>query len=274
MLHTTLSHRRFSALVAKLFVFLWGTSLAFNVYAQEVINTTSSGIADDGYSYYFWNDGFGPASMTLNPNGNFTAEWDGVGNFFAGKGWETGGRRTVEYTVNSFTPGGNSWIGILGFTVDPYREYYIVDNWGTWRPNAGTAVGTVTTDGGTYDIYKRFVARPDLYYDIYWSVRREKRPEGGTITTGNHFDAWADLGMELDNFRNMVVMVEGYQSSGSADITVGELPSPSCDICNWYGWHLPICKGRDEGWGWENHKNCIGIVTCDSQWGFGGPICQ
>ncbi|WP_433223979.1 glycoside hydrolase family 11 protein [Dactylosporangium sp. CS-047395] len=197
--------------------------------ADRTVTSNTTG-THNGYFFSYWKDN-GNVTMNLGAGGNYSVQMNGVNNSVVGKGWKPGSSHTVNYS-GSFNCGGNCYLALYGWTTNPLIEYYVVETYGNYNPSNGTQrLGSVTTDGSTYDVYRtQRVNQPSIigtatFYQ-YWSVRQNKRV-GGTITTANHFNAWASLGLQLGSHDYQILATEGYQSNVSSNITVTEGPAPT-----------------------------------------------
>ncbi|WP_295080321.1 glycoside hydrolase family 11 protein, partial [Ruminococcus sp.] len=194
-----------------------------------------------GYDYEMWNQNYtGQASM--NPSaGSFTCSWSGIENFLARMGknfdsqkknYKAFGNIVLTYDVE-YTPRGNSYMCVYGWTRNPLMEYYIVEGWGDWRPPGDGAErkGNVTLNGNTYDIAKTMrYNQPSLdgtaTFPQYWSIRQTSGSRNntqnnmkGTINVSDHFDAWSKAGLDMSGTLYEVSLnIEGYRSNGSANV--------------------------------------------------------
>lgn len=200
------------------------TAFALPSEVEKRAITTSQQGTSNGYFYSFWTNGGGSVSYNNGAAGEYSVDWTNCGSFTSGKGWATGSSRNINFS-GSFKPSGNAYLAVYGWTTSPLVEYYIMESYGEYNPGSSmTFKGTVNSDGSVYDIYThQQVNQPSISgtatFNQYWSIRRSKR-SSGTVTTANHFKAWASLGMSLGSHNYQIVSTEGYESSGSSSITV------------------------------------------------------
>ncbi|KAF3045961.1 hypothetical protein E8E12_009039 [Didymella heteroderae] len=173
-----------------------------NVTALEKRQVTANSEGyHNGYFYSWWSDGGGYAQYTMGEGSKYSVNWRNTGNFVGGKGWNPGTGRTINYG-GSFSPQGNGYLAVYGWTRNPLVEYYVVENFGTYNPSSNAQrKGTVYTDGSTYDIaVSTRTNQPSIdgtrTFQQYWSVRQQKR-SSGSVNMQTHFNAWAAQGMRL-----------------------------------------------------------------------------
>jgi hypothetical protein len=202
--------------------------------------SNSKGNAGGGYTYELWAEGTGMGCMTVyGAQAKFSATWTDVEDFLARVGLEFDrtrthtqiGTLTAEFNETKTGDEGLTYIGIYGWTVNPLREYYILDDWGTTKPGGTasdgtprTSVGTLTADGETYDVWmktrenKPAITGDNMTFDQYFSIRRTAR-QCGRISISQHFSQWTALGLQLGNLVEAKLLVEAQFNSGSIEFT-------------------------------------------------------
>ncbi len=199
----------------------------FEAALSDTITGNQTGL-HNGYDYELWRDS-GDVRMSLKTDGAFACSWRNIHNalFRIGKKFDDmpACDRLADLKLTygcDYRPVGNSYLCVYGWSLDPLIEFYIVEAWGEWRPPGAKSLGSVEIDGGKYDIYETTrVDKPSIVGDTtfrqFWSVRT-RRKTGGTVSVGAHFKAWEKLGLKPGRITEVALCVEGYESSGTADL--------------------------------------------------------
>lgn len=175
------------------------------------------------YNYEIWSKS-GDVSATFYSDGSFSCKFSGADDYLCRSGFAYGKNSGKSYkdlghlyadfsaSISNFKGVSYSYIGVYGWSQDPLIEWYIVDSFSPGRPtwignNNGTPtcdgcglIGTITVDGGEYDVYVDKVSRGNIEgngpFTQFFSVRKSKR-NCGTIDITAHFQAWEKLGLKL-----------------------------------------------------------------------------
>ena len=180
---------------------------------------------NSGYYYQMWSNGSGSACINLNSGNSYSASWNGIGDFVAGVGWNPGSNHTVNFSGSLNASGGTTLVSLYGWSTNPLVEYYVMENYNGSPPTAGTYMGQVTSDGGTYNIYEHLqVNQPSIQgtatFEQYLAIRTSP-VSSGTITTSNFFNAWASHGMNLGTLNYQILATEAWGGgSGNSSVTV------------------------------------------------------
>ncbi len=106
-----------------------------NADADQTITSNQTG-THNGFFYSYWKDN-GNVTMTLGAGGNYSVQWSNMNNMVVGKGWKPGSATRVVNYSGSFSPNGNGYLSLYGWTTNPLIEYYIVENFGSYNPSSG-----------------------------------------------------------------------------------------------------------------------------------------
>ena len=238
-----------------------------------------------GYYYQMWSAGQGSACVTLNSGNSYSTTWSGIGDFVAGVGWNPGNNSTKTFSSSLSASGGTSLVSLYGWSTNPLVEYYVMENYVGSPPTAGTYMGQVTSDGGTYNIYEhQQVNQPSIQgtatFEQYLAIRTSPT-SSGTITTQNFFNAWASHGMNLGTLNYQILATESFGGgSGSSSATVssggssggggGGGGSGSCTATlsagskgsNWYNLNVSVTGSST----WTVTMNLVAPATVYSTW--------
>lgn len=206
--------------------------------------SNSTGNAGGNYTYELWAEGSGSGCMNVfGVDANFSANWSGVEDFLARIGLTFDRTKTptqigtlsADFAETKTGNTGLVYVGIYGWTVEPLREYYILDDWGNTKP-AGVAsdgtprdnVGTITIDGAVYDVWKKTrtnkpaITGDNMTFDQYFSIRREAR-QCGHISISQHFSEWVRLGLQLGKLVEAKLLLEAQDSTGTINFTTAKV---------------------------------------------------
>ena len=196
--------------------------------ARAATQVCSNSTGSIGGAFYTMFVSGGSACITLNSATSYSATWSGIGDFVGGVGSNPGSTSAnVSFSDSLSASGGTTLVSLYGWSTNPLVEYYVEDDYKPAGNAAGTFMGTMTSNGGTYNIYEhQQVNQPcitgnNCTFEQYLAIRTSP-VSSGTITFSNFVSAWASHGMNLGTMNYQVLATEAFGGgSGSNSVTLG-----------------------------------------------------
>jgi hypothetical protein len=207
--------------------------------------SNSTGTASPGYSYERWAGGEGSGCMRVaGVDAKYSATWTESNDFLARAGLKFDSTKTHDQvgtisaefaeTYTEVPMAGKTskiYLAVYGWTLEPLTEYYVIEDYGDFVPGPAssdgsprTNHGTITVDGGTYDIWslavknKPAITGNNKDFNQYFSVRKVRR-KCGHISVSEHFTKWTSLGLPLGKLEETMFLMEAQNNSGTVNVT-------------------------------------------------------
>ena len=156
--------------------------------------------------------------------GNFAVSWSNIGDIVAGKGWNPGSNRTVNYNCGALS-GQFKNFGVYGWTTSPLIEYYVTE---MGSVASGSVINTISSDGHNYNFYKhQQVNQPSIqgtatFWQYLDNWGGSSVGSSHAVTMGNHINNWKSRGgAGFGNFNLQILAVEDWGGgSGYCNATV------------------------------------------------------
>jgi len=211
--------------------------------------SNSKGTAGPGYAYERWSSGQGSGCMTVyGVDAKYSASWTEANDFLARAGLTFDKTKTPDQigtisaefaeTKTEVPMEGKTskiYLAVYGWTVTPLAEYYVIEDYGDFVPGPAasdgsprTHQGTITVDGGTYDVWSLAVKdKPAITgdhedFNQYFSVRQVRR-QCGHVSVSEHFSKWASLGLPLGKLEETMFLMEAQNNSGTVSVTTATI---------------------------------------------------
>lgn len=198
-----------------------------------------------------WSDGFTANIQISNESGSAINGWE--------VSWEYSDGSLIESSWNGVLTGGN-----------PYSASPL--NWnGTIQPGQSVAFGVQGRKGVAGSLAEMPWVSGEICVNGSSSTSSINRsssslPRSSSSVSNSSFSS-SLISSSISS------LSDSSLSSGVSSSSSPSLGGDCIALCQWYeDGEYPLCVNISSGWSWEKNRSCIGVDTCNDQFGTGGAV--